>query len=556
MANYSAKILNNSVRSLNAQQAIIANTSNNISNVNTPGYSRRVVNLQTAEGGSRSSGAGLDIGNGVDVQGITRVADEYLNKLLRTTSGQQASSELQQSFVSRVEQLFSLDGTTPTISTSLNSFFTALNDLTASPSSVETRAVVIEKAQDLVTSISGTYGALADIQKEADARISTEMQTVNGLLGQIAKTNANISSIERGGQVAADDRDRRDTMMEDLSKKISFQTVENSDGSVNIYLENGFTLVAGSNAYALRVTSAPSFAASQPPSLSGGVLSSITYDYSNGAGTADFDLTQVLKKGEGTIGALLQLRGYNDPANTSAFQADGFVVEVASRVEAMAKDLLTRFNTTYQGTGDEDSGTPGFQANSVDLTGAAPTMYGFFDFAFNGTASKDANNSGHVENSDLAALTNAGVADRVTSFAARLKLTSTDPRKIAAAIDQDSTSGVLGLVNGNGQNAQRLVDLRTTATTMSAGNFSFTGTYDDAYNETVSHVSAESSSVASRAQLDKNYLITAQSQRDEVSAVSLDEEFSGLIKYQKAYQASAKMIKVADDLLTTILGLI
>jgi flagellar hook-associated protein 1 FlgK len=546
MANYSAKILNNSVRSLNAQQAIIANTSNNIANVNTQGYTRRVVNLENVIDRGTGS-AGIQLGSGVQVQGIQRMADEYINKLLQTQTSKQSSSELQESFVSRVEQLFSLTGETGTITKDVNAFFTALNDLTINPSSIEARKVVLEKAQSLVTSISGTYNTLADLQDEADQRISTEIQTVNGLLEQIAQSNSNITAIERSGanQVAADDRDRRDTLLQQLAKKISFNSVPNTDGSVNVYLTNGFTLVSGNNSYELNVTRTPSFASSaQPPSLSGGVLSSITYDYSNGAGTADFDLTQVLQNGEGSIGALLKMRGYNDPVNTSAFQADGFIVEVASRVEALAQDLLTRFNTTYLGN-DEDSVTAGFQPNALDLDGNVPSTYGFFDFAYSGV--KDANANGLPD--DLASL-------NVTSFAKILSLNNTDPRKVAAARDQNPTNGATALVTGNGENIQALMGLRTASTSFSAGNFSLTGTYDDIYNETISHVSAEKSSISSRASLDKNYLISVQSQRDETSAVSLDEEFSNLIRFQKAYQASAKMIKVADDLLTTIIQLI
>jgi flagellar hook-associated protein 1 FlgK len=546
MVNYGGKILNNSVRSLNAQQAIIANTSNNIANVNTPGYSRRVVTLENAVDSSAGSGT-FQLGNGVQLQGVTRMADEYLNKLVQTQTGKQASSELQDSFVSRVEQLFSLTGDTGTLTKDINAFFTSLNDLTINPSSIETRKVVLEKAQSLVTSISSTYNTVADLQREADQRIGTEVQSVNRLLEQIAQANGNVAGIERAGpnQVASDDRDKRDSLLNELSKKLSFNSVENADGSVNIYLPNGFTLVGGVNSYPLRVTSSPSFAAgSQPPSLGGEVLSSVTYDYSNGSGTADYDLTQALQNGDGSIGALLKLRGYNNPTNTSAFQADGFLVEVASRVEALAQDLLTRFNTTYLGA-DEDSATAGFQSNALDLNGNTPSTYGFFDFSFSGV--KDANGNGLPD--DLPALS-------VVSYARSLTLAISDPRSIAAARDQNPTGGALALVKGNGDNIQALVGLRNASTTFSAGNFSLTGTYDDLYNETIAHVSSEKSAIVTKASLDKNYLITVQSQRDEFSAVSLDEEFSNLIRFQKAYQASAKMIKIADDLLTTVIQLI
>lgn len=545
MANYGAKILNVATRALSVQQAIIANTSNNIANVNTPGYSRRVVNLQTADG-ARNAGAGIDVGNGVDIASVQRMADEYLNTALRTGTANQASSQVQNEFLARIDKLFSLDGTTSTISNSINAFFGSVNDLTADPSNINLRKIVIERAQNVVTSISSTYNSLASLQTEADSRLATEVASINGLTAQIAQLNQDVSTVERAGNVTASDaRDQRDRLLEELAKKMSFQTVEQSDGSLNIYLANGFSLVAGAKSYDLSVTSTPSFATGPlPPSLSGQVLSYITYDYSGGAGTGDFDLTTVLQNGEGSVGGLLKLRGYNDPSNTSAFDADGSIVEIASRVEALTRDLLTRFNTTYLGP-DEDSGTAGFQPSAMDLNGSTPPVYGFFDFAFSGT--KDADSNGLPD--DLTAL-------GIDNFSSILQLRSTDPRTIAAARDQNATNGALTLVPGDGSNAAALGALQNTNATFSAGSFSITSTYDGAYNELVTHVSSAKSAMSNRASLDRATLSTVQSQRDEVSAVSLDEEFTGLIKFQKAYQASAKMIKVADDMLQQIIGLL
>jgi flagellar hook-associated protein 1 FlgK len=542
---YSAKILNNSTRALNAQQAIIANISNNISNANTAGYSRRVVTLETAP--ERSSSVGINVGNGVQLSGIQRMASSYLTKVLNDSVGNQASSDVQNSYLQRINKLFDLTDDGSSISKDLNAFYGALNDLTVNPSSIEARKVVISKAEELVTSITGTYEQIAYLQTEADQRIQTEMQQVNALLSQIAAANVSVSSYEAGsfGAEAVDARDLREQLMQKLSEKISYQSVEQSDGSVNIYLSNGFTLVAGQNSYSLSVTKNPSFAGGTvPPSLDGGSLNFITYDYSGGAGTSDYDLTQVLQDGEGTIGGLLKFRGFNSPSNLSAFQGDGSVVEVASRIEALTRDLLERFNTTYAGV-DENTALAGFQSNALDLDGNTPPAFGFFDFTYSGV--KDANGNGLPD--DLSALP-------IDSYARLLTLRSTNPRSIAAARDQNPTNGALALVAGNGENVQALVALKTNTTTFSAGNFSFTGTIDEAYNETVAHVASMKSAMQTRATLDTNNLITAQKQRDEVSAVSLDEEFANLIQYQKAYQASARMIKVAEELLDQILQLI
>ncbi|RIL10773.1 MAG: flagellar hook-associated protein FlgK, partial [Proteobacteria bacterium] len=306
MTNFGAKILNNAVSSLAAQQALIANAGNNIANVNTTGYTRRSIELQTRFGGLGTTG--IQIGNGVQVGGIRRIADEFLEKLLRESQASRSSYQTQDEFLSRIENLFSLTGDRPTIGSSLTSFYAAINDLSLNPSSIELRSNLIQKAQDLVENIRNTYNTLANLQSEADQRIGVELQTVNSITAQIANLNTLISQREAAGEniIASDERDARDQLLKELSEKLSFNKVELPDGSVTLTLSNGFALVNGSNSRALSLTTAPSFATSTlPPSLGGGVLGYIVYDYSAGSGTAHVDFTQDLMAGGGSIGGLL-----------------------------------------------------------------------------------------------------------------------------------------------------------------------------------------------------------------------------------------------------------
>src|SRR5690606_36601387 len=106
---------------------------------------------------------------------------------------------------------------------------------------------------------------------------------------------------ERTGNVAADDRDRRDVLLQRLSEKLDFNMLELPDGTVTISLANGFVLVNGNENRELSVTNSPSFAnGTLPPSLSGGVLNYIVYDYSGGNGTpAHVDLSNVIKTSGG-----------------------------------------------------------------------------------------------------------------------------------------------------------------------------------------------------------------------------------------------------------------
>jgi len=537
MSNFSAKILNNSVSALNAQQAVIATSANNIANVNTPGYSRRVANLETRSGSS--AGSGFDVGSGVQVSDVVRMADRFLDSMLLQAHSDNGSANTKNALLDQVQRLFNLTGEQSTIGDTLGKFFTAADDLAINPSSIELRTNFLASAQNLVDSIRSTYNSIASVQQEANRRVTTEIEDVNSLLAQIAKLNASVGAREAIGGTAADDRDQRQVLLNQLAGKINFTYLEQNDGSVTLSLPNGFVLVNNENARSLRVTSSPSFGGSLPPSLGGQPLSYITYDYSGGAGSQDLDLTQQFTGG--SVGGLLAMRGYADPTNTSAFQATGSLVEVASRIEGLSRTLLSSVNATYLGP-DRDTSTVIHNASSADLDGVNPAIFGLFTF------------------SGAPTTTASGLPDlpgTLDNYSSQLQLAFTDPRRVAAA--RDTSGGAPAAASyspGDASNIRAIGNLQSQSYTFSVGNYSLAGTFDDAYNETVTRIGNEKARAETDARVASGNLETAQNKRDEISGVSLDEEFTGLIKFQKAYQAAARMVKVGQDLLDEVIRLI
>ena len=551
MSGYISKILNNSISSLSAQQGLIATTSSNISNVNTPGYSRRIVQVETRGGGNTT---GLNLGNGVELGELQRQTSSFLENLLRSAVSDTKGSEVEDEFMSRLEGLFSLQGGTNTIGSALNGFFAAVDDLSVNPSSIELRANFIERANDLVNSIRDTYNTLASLQDEADRRIASEVDSVNSLCRQIADINGRIRTAEASGTLAPDERDQRDALLQKLSEKVTFKVVEAGDGTVNVTLTNGFPLVSSTVVREIEVSRTPSFASGTlPPSLSGGQLNYIVYDFSNGGGTGHIDLSETIAEGNGTLGGLLAVRGTNAASNTSAFSGQGVLIDIAARVESVARVLLTTVNRinvgddNLDGSTDRDPATPAFfDPTSGDLDGNSPASYGLFSFTYAGNADTD----------------NNGLADDlgthgVDSYASRLKLTITNPRQVAAA--RDSSAGAPAAATfapGDGRNLEAISALQNRDLTFVTGTHSLTANFGAAYDETVSTVgnlrnrSKVNLSVAAANQA------TAQSQRDEVAAVSLDEEFANLIKFQRSFEASARLIKIADQLLIELLQVI
>ncbi len=544
MSGYSSKISGAALSGLAAHEALLAATANNLANANTPGYVRRNVTVEPRQLGGRSGG--LNIGNGVQIGTLQRQIDAYLERLVQSTAGQRASADVRNDFLSRVDSLFTLEDGARTVGTTLNAFFSAIDDVASDPASIELRSNLIERGNDLVTSLRDTYNGLADLQAEADSRLSTEVDSVNSLLNQIASLNSTIVNTEGQGNVAADERDVRDQLIRQLSDKISFSITDNPDTGATISLENGFVLVSGSTVRELSVTKAPSFATgSLPQSLNGGVLSYIVYDYGSGGTTNHVDLTGVLANGEGSVGGLLETRGVATTSQTSSFQAGGAIVEAAARIEAITRQLLTSVNQTYLGP-DENSGTAVWEASSGDLDGNIPGAYGLFSFTFSG--SRDANADGRPN--DLSTL-------NVDHYSSILTFNVSNPRAIAAARDlQAATASLRSFAPGDGSNMTALSALRTTSATFSAGSFSQAGTFEEIYNQAVGYIGNAGRQAQTDLDVADSSLISAENRRDSVSAVNTDEELVNLTKFQKGYQASARVFKTYQDIFDILTGLL
>lgn len=546
MGNFTSKILGNSVSAMTAQQALLANSANNIANVNTPGYTRREVAIETRVDPATSDGV-LRVGSGVQLGSVRRVTNEFLEKSLRSALAKQGQATIKSDYLSRIEGLFNLSSDQMTVGSAFNNFFSAVNQLGIDPANLDLRLDVLERGQDLVASVKGAFAEIADAQSELNYRVDQEVAQINSYTRELAELNNLVVQREAVGVPATDERDQRDVILAKLSEKVSFTTTELPNGSMNCYLSNGFPLVSEGVSRSLDTTTQPSFASGPlPPSLRDEVLSYVVYNFGTDSAPSHIDLTKIIKAGEGSLAGTLQVRGYADVNNTSAFEADGELVQMAARIEAMARTLLTKVNKEYRGS-DENLGSAAFESSAADLNGNTPDVFGLFDFDFTGI--KDADGDGIATDADLA-------ATGMDSFSRFLKFAVSAPEDFAAARDVDPVGGYTEFPVGNGDNAAAIATMRNMNFDFDLGPLSFRGTFDELYNSSVSTVGSLTFSAKSALQVAQDSYVVASTKRDEFSSVNLDEEFANVIKYQKAFQASAKMIRTASDLIDTIVGLI
>lgn len=535
-------LLNSSRQALNAQSTGIKIIGDNISNVNTPGYTRRRAELVTTQ----PEGIGnLQTGTGVAVSVITRIVDSFLTKELRDRGTDRAQAEVRQEFLSRAEQIFSLASSDSGIGFELSRFFSSLEDVAANPSDIALRAQVIEHGESLGLTINNSYDQLATLQREADTRLASMVDSVNELTSQIAELNRQIAKGETSTQENLTLRDQRDELIRQLGEIVPVETLDQADRTKMVMLGNGFALVNGGNARELDFETNPTFApvGGFQVGLDGSPLGHIVYDYDPSGPGSHSDLTALIRAGGGEMGGLLAVRGTPGATDTSSFDADGSIVELAAQVEAIAQDLLTRFNTEYRGP-DEDSVTANLQPSSFDLDGNSPGVFGLFSY------------TGAVDNGDGIATAADLTASGRPNFASVISFAVTQPRELAAARDLDPADATTSFAPGDSANIDAMLALRTVNVAYSLGVFSANTTIEQVYQNAV----ATAGGSASRA---NNDVKLAQAQEQQVqelfngtSAVSLDEEFASLISYQRAFEAAARLVRVGDELMTQVLGLL
>jgi flagellar hook-associated protein 1 FlgK len=221
-----------------AQQALTV-TGHNISNVNTPGFSRQEVVLTEERPVDGSPG---QVGTGVKIAQIRRSVDVFVNRELTNAQEGLGQFTVTRDELQRLESLFG-DARGQGLAGQLNEFFKALQDATTTPSQVTPRSVVLAKASTLAGTFHQITAELTDTRRAVDVQIGTTIREVNSLTRKIAEFNTQIKSAEVSGQNANDLRDQRDLAVNELATRIEVSTLDRSDGTVSVFTARGLVLV-------------------------------------------------------------------------------------------------------------------------------------------------------------------------------------------------------------------------------------------------------------------------------------------------------------------------
>lgn len=662
-----------------SHQAALNTTGNNITNANTPGYSRQEVIFETQPG--RASGAG-NVGSGVNVSDIRRIADAFISEQLRGDSSLFNEQDTLNKELSRLDNL--LGGESTGLNNALNNFFASIQSAAEDPAALPQRQLVLSEAQGLVNRFQALNSSFIQQQQSVNSQMRASTSDANALLASIAELNLAISEtpgLAQGNEPNAL-LDKRDEKLRELSELMKIRVVPAEGGQINVQMTNGQALVVGNQASTLSTEASDEDSAQLKFTLtSGGRTRDVTEQIVGGklGGLRQF-MTEGLEPAfdelgrialalsdqinhqhqigmdlEGDLGGLfftdinsrsaqlnrvspnadnqpprngvvaveitdskalkagsytLQFTGNNGANFELVDRASGEVVRQGSLPTPLPADIsMPGFNVRIESGAFEQGDSFLIRPTRSAATDIALVVEREEELAFASPIKAEAGsgNSGNgvvsqgtmldvknpLTNVPLSEFTTRGELSpplmvRFTSATEYDILDASDPtnpqplnppvtgqtfqngisNKLFSEDPQDPNyRGFQFEISGNPQandvfqinyntdgisdnrNAQFLGGLAT-ANTMNGGNQSFT----EAYGGLVGQVGV----TTRQAQLDVDagqaLLEQTTNQRESMSGVNLDEEAGRLIQYQAAYNASAQVMSVAQDLFDTLLN--
>ena len=275
---------------LTNQQAL--NTvSNNVANVNTVGYSRKIINYKSV--------AVAGVGAGVRISDITRQIDEGLLKSLRIENGELNTHAVQEDYYARIQEMFGSPGDNDSVAHLMESFNEAVELLAAAPEKSLEAAELVRRAQDVLNKLRDMGKTIQELRQQTDTQIAEEVSNINTITAKIDQLNDDIIANSSVGNDTTDLKDQRDLELDKLSKIVDIRYFSRSDGDVVVFTKGGRTLVD-----------------TVPPTVSHTAASSVsatsTHDEGDIAGiyvgtaVASNDLTDEIV--EGNLKGLIELR--------------------------------------------------------------------------------------------------------------------------------------------------------------------------------------------------------------------------------------------------------
>ncbi|MEO5331960.1 MAG: flagellar hook-associated protein FlgK [Magnetococcus sp. YQC-5] len=586
-----SNILNVSKQGILASQGTLQTISHNIANVNTPGYSRQRVDLESSQSPQSPTST-----NGVRIGDLRQQLDQLVDRRMELGTGELGRLETQDHYLQLVEHVFNTLESQG-LDQRLSAFFDAADHLADNPGNTVARYQLVANGDALAREFNTMQAALSEKSLPLDKEIDVTLADINSRLKDLQTINQVISR-NNATNPALDLKDKRRQMVLELGKLIDVRTMEKDNGDLQVMTASGQELLADEH-------SSATFARSP----------SVTATGFQGIRIGDREIPSERIQG-GRLKGLLELRDQviHGP-NGVATQLDLLAGEIRFQVnqvhsQSASKGLVTSI-TSGMALGNDLLDTPmtdlvtdptsaNYQQAPVDLRRIQDGTI-FFATGPNGDTLKALNAVNIIKNMNLKEVINAfneveGLSAKIDENDNKLKISSkTQGEKIAVISDRTGLLAALGMgalfggtgaadmrVNPdllknsdllamgrlnvdsltaptkvsfddtNSRGALELGNLRATRIQLFKDNATLTGHYANMVGELGAKVKQNKESLTAQ-DAAQSFIADV---RESISGVSLEEELTDLMRFQRAFQASSKMVGVADELMQTIIQMV
>ncbi len=459
-------------------------TANNMSNEQTEGYSRQTATQQASRPLRVYQRYG-QLGSGVEVNNITRIRDEYYDVKYWLNQCKQGDSSTRSYYLTQIEDYFADDGTSG-FTTEFGGFYNSLEELSKTPADLSARSSMLNYAQNFLEYMTTIRTNLQNTQADINAEISSNVDQINALAKEIAIINKQINVIELQGANANTLRDKRALLLDELSSIVEIDTNEISyaNGKSEFYVTIcGKSLVNNYDCFSLEVVAREDKADSDD--LVG--LYDIKWSYGE-------DFNPATSGTIGTLAALIKLRDGNnyipEPNNPNSVPIEfKGIPYYINEVEKFLEQLTTTLNDIHK------DGVNLYDEKVEDI----PLFI-------------------HREEDDRY-IVNPDILN--------------DPAKMATSTVGTNSISATDIID-------KLVESKEYR------NFDG-GTSKEALNTIITELSIDSKKAQDNERNYTNFRNLIQNQRLSIMGVDKDEEAMNLVKYQEAYDLSAKVIQIMSE---------
>ena len=539
----------------------------NVASVNKEGYSRQRVDLITRVPNIKIYGA---LGRGPAVAGVFRLRDQFLDTVFRQEVAGLGNAEVQASYFTRLEDGFQ-EPSENGFSHNINDFFDSVNDFANNVEDLSVRVGMLTEGESVARSLNDIASHLRSLRTNANEEVRNLVPEINSITERIAELNDVIHDAEVTGRPANDLRDDRDLLLDELAKLVKISYNERDNGIVDVLLGSDM-LVTGDHARVLEAVADPSIDPDRPDFVTvqfadngnaatildgelAGTIHMRDVELLDMKGKMD-DLARALIKGindihvngnglvnySGTLTSSNPVTGQFDPFDSAGlelpvtdgsfdlevYNASGVLVEsvtipVISNATSMFNlpfwiNSLSNMSATFQGATNTLSmtATPGYTFNILNDTTGLPTALGLNTF-FTGDSAET-----------------IGVQQDLIN----------NPGLISSGYSADP------LETGDNSAALDMLQIRDAA--LLSGD---TQTINEFFESIIVEVGIDAKSNEDSLIIQEAFIQDFEARRQEVSGVNIDEEVTNLLQFQRAFEASARVISVTDRMLDALMAM-